>query len=400
MRCSAGLCSIKSCLARAYCEVTIRRTSESIVDGGGLGVVALPRTELAAEEHLALLLAERQRPELVAHAPLAHHAARELGGVLDVVAGARGDLVEDRAPRRCGRPWPWRCDRAPRTSFAVEPVFLGQHLGEAQRRPARDDGDLVHRVAAPARSMRDQGVARLVPGGDRFSFSEMIIDCAARRPSAPCPWRTRSRGCRRRSLFLRAAISAASLTRFSRSAPEKPGVPRAMHLEVDLRRRAALLRVCTLRMPSRPFTSGRGTTMRRSKRPGRRSGGIEHVGPVGGGDEDHAFVGLEAVHLHEELVQRLLALVVAAAQAGAAVTADGVDLVDEDDAGRVLLALLEEVAHAARRRRRRTSPRSRSRRWRRRGRPPRRRWRGRAASCRCPEGPSAARPWGCGRRAW
>ena len=73
---------------------------------------------------------------------------------------------------------------------------------------------------------------------------------------------------------------------------------------------------------------------------------IEHVGPVGGGDDDDAFVGLEAVHLDEQLVQRLLALVVAAAEAGAAVTADGVDLVDEDDAGRVLLGLLEHVAHA------------------------------------------------------
>ena len=48
-----------------------------------------------------------------------------------------------------------------------------------------------------------------------------------------------------------------------------------------------------------------------------------------------------------ELVQRLLALVVAAAEAGAAMTADGVDFVDEDDAGRVLLGLLEHVAHAA-----------------------------------------------------
>jgi hypothetical protein len=37
---------------------------------------------------------------------------------------------------------------------------------------------------------------------------------------------------------------------------------------------------------------------------------------------------------------------VAAAHAGAAVAADGVDLVHEDDAGRVLLGLLEEVAHA------------------------------------------------------
>ena len=74
---------------------------------------------------------------------------------------------------------------------------------------------------------------------------------------------------------------------------------------------------------------------------------VEHVGAVGGGDEDDALVGLEAVHLHQQLVERLLALVVTAAQAGAAVAADGVDLVDEDDAGGVLLALLEEVAHAA-----------------------------------------------------
>ena len=90
---------------------------------------------------------------------------------------------------------------------------------------------------------------------------------------------------------------------------------------------------------------------------------IEHVGPVGGGDQDDAFVRLEAVHLDQQLVERLLALVVAAAEAGAAMAADRVDFVDEDDAGRVLLGLLEHVAHAARRRRRRTSRRSRSRKW-------------------------------------
>ena len=78
-----------------------------------------------------------------------------------------------------------------------------------------------------------------------------------------------------------------------------------------------------------------------------QQGGIEHVGTVGGGDQDHAFVGLEAVHLDQQLVQRLLALVVAAAQARAAMAADGVDFIDEHDAGRVLLGLLEHVAHAA-----------------------------------------------------
>ena len=74
---------------------------------------------------------------------------------------------------------------------------------------------------------------------------------------------------------------------------------------------------------------------------------VEHVGAVGGGDQDDAVVRLEAVHLDQQLVQRLLALVVPAAEARAAVAADGVDLVDEDDAGGVLLPLLEQIAHAA-----------------------------------------------------
>ena len=63
---------------------------------------------------------------------------------------------------------------------------------------------------------------------------------------------------------------------------------------------------------------------------------IEHVGPVGRGDDDDAFIGLEAVHLDQQLVQGLLALVIAVAEAGAAMAADRVDFVDEDDARRAI----------------------------------------------------------------
>ena len=85
----------------------------------------------------------------------------------------------------------------------------------------------------------------------------------------------------------------------------------------------------------------------RSKRPGPKERGVEDVGAVGGGDDDDVRAGIEAVHLDEDLVEGLLALVVAAAEAGAALAADGVDFVDEDDAGGVLLGLVEEVADAA-----------------------------------------------------
>ena len=75
---------------------------------------------------------------------------------------------------------------------------------------------------------------------------------------------------------------------------------------------------------------------------------IEHVGPVGRRDDDDAFLRVEAVHLDEQRIERLFAFVVAAADAVSAMPADGVDFVDENQAGRGFLALLEHVAHAAR----------------------------------------------------
>ena len=74
---------------------------------------------------------------------------------------------------------------------------------------------------------------------------------------------------------------------------------------------------------------------------------IEHIGPVGGRDDDDAFLRVEAVHLDEQRIERLLALVVTAADAVTAMAADGVDFVDENHAGRGFLALLKHVAHAA-----------------------------------------------------
>src|SRR6266700_1843511 len=110
-------------------------------------------------------------------------------------------------------------------------------------------------------------------------------------------------------LLRRAAVRAASLTRFIRSAPEKPGVPRAMVLRL-ISGASGTLRIWTLRIFSRPPTSGLGTTTWRSKRPGRSSAGSSTSGRL--------------------------------------VAANGVDFVDEYDAGCVLLGLLEHVAHAAR----------------------------------------------------
>ncbi len=74
--------------------------------------------------------------------------------------------------------------------------------------------------------------------------------------------------------------------------------------------------------------------------------GVEHIWAVCGGENDDAAVALEAIHLREELVQGLLALVVTTTDTGATLATNGINFVDEDQAGAVLLGALKQIAHA------------------------------------------------------
>ena len=76
--------------------------------------------------------------------------------------------------------------------------------------------------------------------------------------------------------------------------------------------------------------------------------GIQDVRAICGSHHDHVRIGIEAVHLDQNLVQRLFPLVVGTAQAGAPVASHGIDLVQKHDARTVSLGLLKQVAHARR----------------------------------------------------
>jgi hypothetical protein len=116
---------------------------------------------------------------------------------------------------------------------------------------------------------------------------------------------------------LRAAIRAASLTRFLPGPLRtKPGV-RFGQLQGSPRPRpAGLPRRCTFRMDLLALlhVEGRPTTTWRSKRPGRRRAGSRMSGRLVAARTMTVGVLLKAVHLHQDLVQGLLPLVVAAAQ--------------------------------------------------------------------------------------
>ena len=68
---------------------------------------------------------------------------------------------------------------------------------------------------------------------------------------------------------------------------------------------------------------------------------VQNVWPVGRRNNDDIRIGVEAIHLDQQLVERLLPFVVTAAQACAAMTADRVNFINENDAGAVALRLFE-----------------------------------------------------------
>ena len=78
-----------------------------------------------------------------------------------------------------------------------------------------------------------------------------------------------------------------------------------------------------------------------------QQGRIQDIGPVGGRQHDDSGVLLEPVHLREQLVERLFALVVATTDASPALAANGIDLIDENDAGGLGFGLTEQITNAA-----------------------------------------------------
>ena len=71
---------------------------------------------------------------------------------------------------------------------------------------------------------------------------------------------------------------------------------------------------------------------------------VHGLGPVGGGEDEDARQGLEAVHLGKEGCEDVDANRAAAATAACTLAADGVDLVEEDDGWRGGARALEEGA--------------------------------------------------------
>ena len=77
-------------------------------------------------------------------------------------------------------------------------------------------------------------------------------------------------------------------------------------------------------------------------------GRVQDLRAVGGGHDDDPFVGFESVHLHQELIEGLFPLIVSAHDVDPPGLAQGIQFIDENDAGGAGRRLGEKVADPGR----------------------------------------------------
>src|SRR5258706_10308859 len=77
-----------------------------------------------------------------------------------------------------------------------------------------------------------------------------------------------------------------------------------------------------------------------------QQGYVESIRTVGGRYHNHGLARIKTIHLHQQLVECLFAFIVGI-DACCTLPTYGVDLINEDDTGRCLLCLIEEVTYAA-----------------------------------------------------
>jgi hypothetical protein len=252
-----------------------------------------------------------QRPDRLGHTPPTDHVARDLGQLLDVRLRACGDLAEHdflgHAPAQRD------VDASQQLPVLVaEAIRVRRREGHPQRHPARDDRDLSHRVGALGEHADHRVTGLVIGGAAAVCLAHHDLPLGAEHDPLE---RIGEVG------FLDVLVLPASrqqcrlVDQVGEVGADHPGRRRRNPAQIDVRgdRHSARVHLENLATPVSIGWLHRHPAVEPARPQQRR---IEHLGTVRRGDHDHARRRVEPVHLCQDLVQRLLALVVAAAVAG------------------------------------------------------------------------------------
>ena len=299
---------------------------------------------MLAEENLFLMFPERDRSQARAHAPAHNHIAQNLSDTFQIIGGAGRDLVECDFFRHTAAHQD--ADFGQELRFGnVRAFFLRQRHGIAARLAARYDCHFMNFIRF-RHQFGDNRVPRFVVGGD-FAFA-FAHDVAA-------TFRTVGDFFTRFFEFRHADRLLVLPRRQQRRFVQKVGQIRAGkarrflgdNLKVNIAFQRFIFRVDFQdRFPAAQIrTADYDLTVKTPRTQERR---IQNIRAVRRRERNNAFVRAEAIHLDQELVQRLFTFIMTAAEAGAALATDRIDFINKDDAGRVLLRLDKQIADAGR----------------------------------------------------
>ena len=296
---------------------------------------------LFAEEGMLFALLEADWANLVAHTPVGDHPPGDVGRLLDVALGSGRELVEEEFLGSTPTHAHGEVRMQPLFAHVIA-FFFGLQLGDTQGAAAGHDGDLVDRVEF-GEIPRNQGVTRLVVGGD-FPFA-LAEDLLALGPHQHLVFRDLELGGTHLIFPGAGRHQGGFVDQVLKVGPREANGSVGDRLEVDgaVERHLAGVHLQNAQSPLLRGAVDGDVPIEAART---EQGGVEHIGPVGRRQHNHRLAGGEPVHLPEDLVESLLAFVVATPHAGPANPPDGVNFVDEQDAGGIFLRGAEHVAHA------------------------------------------------------
>ena len=267
-----------------------------------------------------------------------------MGGTFKVVAGTGGHLFHEHFFGNAATKQ--HADLVQHEVFVVAvAVFFWQAHGDTKGAATRDDGDLVHRVAL-GQQLADERVTGFVVGGVAALFfgHDHALALGAHENFVFGFFKVLH--------FHHAGIAACGhqgglVAQVGQVGTAHAGGATGNHCRVHILAQRHFAHVHVQNLFAATDVWQRYVHL--AVKPARaQQGGVQDVGAVGGGHHNHAQVGLKTVHLNQHLVQGLFTLVIATTQACAPLATHGVNLVDEDDARRVLFGVLKHVAHTGR----------------------------------------------------
>ena len=308
--------------------------------GGAIGV--LTRLQTVHHGGLVIVVAPLDGTELVGEPVFDHHGAGDVRGLLDIVRGTGGwivehDLLSSTAAHSVGHLVE---QLVARLRVAVG---SGHHGGVAECTAARQNRHLGHRIGV-VQGGGHQSMATLVVCGVAQLFQGHALGLALRTGLDTINGLVN--GTVVDELGTGAGAQQGSFVEhIGQVGTSEARGTHGDHVQVDIRHERLALGM-HLQDRLTAFQIGCGHAYLTVESTRAQQGGVKHVGTVGRGDDDEVSVVVETIHLHEQLIQRLLTFVMATTHAGATLATHGIDFVDEDNGGSVLLGLVKQVTHA------------------------------------------------------